>query len=146
MRFLLFDRITRLDPGKRIEGVKCVSLTEEYLRGHFDRTPLVPGSLLIEAMVQLLGWLIITRHDYKLLVVLSVLEDVQVDADIRPGSTLKLFGELQGTNPKGSIGNAWAEIDGKEVARIGRVVYGHFPHPRPEVLRQRFTYYGGEQA
>jgi len=144
VRFLLFDRVTRLDPGKRIEGVKCVSLTEEYLRGHFDRKPLVPGALIVEAMVQLLGWLVITKHDYSLSVVLSVLEDVEVPSDLRPGCTLELFGELQGTNKKGSMGHAWAEVDGTQVARIGRVLYGHFPHPNPDVLRQRFAYYGGE--
>ncbi len=143
MRFLLFDRVTRFEPGNRIEGVKSLSISEEYLRGHFDRRALVPSSLIIEAMVQLLGWLAIHRHDYTLMVVLSVLEDVEVVPEIGPGRTLTLFGELRGTNPKGSIGHAWAEVDGVEVARIGRVLYGHLPHPEPDVLRKRFAYYGG---
>ena len=55
MRFLLFDRVTKLEPGRRIEGVKCISLTEECFRGHFARRSLFPGSLLIEAMIQLVS-------------------------------------------------------------------------------------------
>lgn len=144
MRFLLFDRVTAVEPGRRIEGVKCVTLTEEYLNGHFDRKPLVPGPLLIEAMIQLLGWCVITKHEFKLSVVLSVLEDVHLPSEQRPGHEIRLFGELQGTNPKGSMGRAWAEIDGQEIARVGRVLYAHIPHPDPEELKQRFRTYGGE--
>ena len=143
MRFLLFDRVTKLDPGRRIEGVKCLTLTEEYLNGHYRRTPDVPGTLLIEAMIQLLGWCAIAKHDFQLSVVLSVLEDVELPGPLRPGHRVDLFGELRGTNPKGSMGQAWAEIDGERIAKVGRVLYAHLPHPDPEVLKARFRYYGG---
>ena len=144
MRFLLFDRVTNLEPGRRIEGVKCVTLTEEYLNHHFERRPVVPGPLVVEAMIQLLGWCVITKHDYTLSVVLSVLEDVTPSEPLRPGYEIRLFGELMGTNPKGSMGRAWAEIDGEEVASVGRVLYAHIPHPDPDVLQQRFRLYGGD--
>ena len=143
MRFLLFDRITHIEPRRRIEGVKCTTLTEECLRGHYDRQALFPSSLLVEAMVQMLGWLVMTSHDFKRSVVLSVLEDVQLPPDLRPGHRVDLVGELMGTNPKGSMGRATASIDGEQIASIGRVLYGHFDHPDPELLKQRFAYYGG---
>lgn len=143
MRFLLFDRVTRLEPGKRIEGVKCVSLTEESLRGHFTRRALVPGSLVIESMVQLTAWAAIAQHDFAYTLVLSVLEDVQVPADLAPGHRIDLFGEILGTNPKGSMGRAWAEIDGERVASLGRVLYAHVPVPDPEALRAQLRYHGG---
>jgi len=143
MRFLLFDRITKLEPGVRIEGVKCVSLTEEFFRNHFDRTPCMPGSLVVEAMVQLTAWCAIAEHDFTLSCVLSMLDDVQVPADLPPGTTLKITGELIGTNPKGSFARAWAEVDGERIASIGRVLYAHVPMPDPEVLRERLRYFGG---
>jgi len=143
VRFLLFDRITHLEPGERIEGVKCVSLTEEFLRGHFVRAPCMPGSLVIESMVQLTAWCAIARHDYRLSCVLSMLDDARVPADLRPGTTIRITGELLGTNPKGSFARARAEADGVEIASIGRVLYAHVPMPDPEILRERLRYLGG---
>jgi len=143
VRFLLFDNVTKMVPGKRIEGVKNVSLTDECLRDHFQRAPLFPGSLLIEAMVQLTGWLAIERQDYRLSAVLSILEGVEVASAIEPGSRIELVGELIGSNKKGSVGSASAHCAGERVGTIGRVVYAHLPHPDPEMLRSRFRYYGG---
>lgn len=144
MRFLLFDRVTHLEPGRRIEGVKCLTLTEEFLNHHYERTPEVPGPLLIEAMIQLLGWCAIAKHDFQLSVVLSVLEDVTLPGHLRPGFRVDMVGDLMGTNAKGSMGRVKAFVDGEEIASVGRVLYAHLPHPDPEVLRQRFRYYGGE--
>ena len=59
MRFLYYDRIVRIEPGRRIVGVKAFALSEEFLRGHFSREPLVPAPILLEAMAQVLGWGII---------------------------------------------------------------------------------------
>jgi 3-hydroxyacyl-[acyl-carrier-protein] dehydratase len=143
VRFLLFDRVTSLTPGLRIEGVKCLSLTEESLRGHHTRAPRVPGTLLIESMIQLLAWCAIAKHEYRFSLVLSVLEDVDVPGDLAPGHRLDLVGELTSTNPRGSAGTAWASIEGRRVARVGRVLYAHLPNPDPGALRQRFVLYGG---
>ena len=143
MRFLLFDRITLLEPGKRIEGVKCVSMTEEFLRGHFDRAPCMPGSLVIEAMVQLTAWSAIAKHDYALSCVLTMLDDVRVPADLRPGTTIQIAGELMGTNVKGSFGKATATVDGEEVASIGRMLFAHVKVPNPQSLRDQLVYFGG---
>lgn len=143
MRFLLFDRVTDLEPGKRIRGVKTVPLADDALNAHFERRPVYPGTLVIEAMLQLTGWAAITKHDYRYSVVLSVVEDVVVPSDLRPGATLEIEGELLGTNPKGSIAKARVVADGEEVASIGRILYAHIPFDDPEVLKTRFRYYGG---
>lgn len=143
MRYLLFDRVTHLEPGRRIEGVKCVSLTEECFRGHFEKKSLFPGSLLIESMIQLLAWCAMAKHDFETSLVLTVLDDVQVPADLEPGCRIEMVGELLGTNKRGSMGRVRAEIDGRQIASVGRVLFAHMPVPDPEVLRERFRQYGG---
>ncbi len=144
MRFLLFDRITHLEPGRRVEGVKQVSLADEAFRGHFDRRSLFPATLVIESMLQLTAWSAIAAHDFRFSVVLSVMEDARVPSALEPGTTLHLVGELLGTNPKGSIARARAEVAGETVAEIGRVLYAHVPVEDPDALRERCRAFGGE--
>ena len=53
--FLLVDRITELEPGKRIVGLKNVTINEPFFQGHFPDNPIMPGVLIIEAMAQVGG-------------------------------------------------------------------------------------------
>jgi 3-hydroxyacyl-[acyl-carrier-protein] dehydratase len=143
VRFLMVDRVLSLEPGKRIEAVKCVSLTEEYLRGHFARRPLVPGALLVEMVAQTLGRLINATYDFRYAIVLAGLDEVRVAHDLEPGRVVTVVGALDSTNPRGSVGHATATSDGREVCSVGRVLYGQMPHPDPEGLRARFRALGG---
>ncbi len=142
MRFLLYDRLTSVEPGRRVEGVKHVSLTEEFFRGHYERSALVPASLLLEAMIQTVGGLVMASHEWRFVPFLLLVEDVKVRPDLRPGVRIDLSGELLTTNPQGSVGVARASVDGEEVGSAGRIVYGHFPAPDPAALRARFRSFG----
>ena len=53
--FLLVDRITELELGKRVVGIKNVSINEPFFQGHFPGNPIMPGVLIIEAMAQVGG-------------------------------------------------------------------------------------------
>ena len=53
--FLLVDRITELEPGKRVVGIKNVTCNEPFFQGHFPGNPIMPGVLIIEAMAQVGG-------------------------------------------------------------------------------------------
>lgn len=55
MRFYLVDKVTRLCLGKYVEGVKCVSLTDDIFNEHFPGCPILPGSLILEGMAQMSG-------------------------------------------------------------------------------------------
>ncbi len=53
--FLLVDRITELEKGKRVVGIKNVTINEPFFQGHFPGKPIMPGVLIIEAMGQVGG-------------------------------------------------------------------------------------------
>ena len=53
--FLLVDRITEVELGKRIVGIKNVTINEPFFQGHFPGKPIMPGVLIIEAMAQVGG-------------------------------------------------------------------------------------------
>jgi beta-hydroxyacyl-ACP dehydratase FabZ len=53
--FLLVDRVTEMEPGKRVVGFKNVTANEPFFEGHFPGNPIMPGVLIIEAMAQVGG-------------------------------------------------------------------------------------------
>ena len=57
--FLLIDRITDLEPGKIVRAIKNVSINEPYFQGHFPGQPVMPGVLILEAMAQAGGFLVL---------------------------------------------------------------------------------------
>ena len=60
--FLLVDRILEFDPGKRIVGLKNVTMNEPYFQGHFPDSPILPGVIIIEAMAQTGGLFVFARN------------------------------------------------------------------------------------
>ncbi|MBF0318895.1 MAG: beta-hydroxyacyl-ACP dehydratase [Nitrospirae bacterium] len=65
MRYLLVDRIIEWKANETIKGIKNVAMTEDFLEFHFPGNPVMPGVLLIEALVQLAGWLVAASSDFK---------------------------------------------------------------------------------
>jgi 3-hydroxyacyl-[acyl-carrier-protein] dehydratase len=50
--FLMVDRVTSIEVGKRIRAIKNVTINEPFFTGHFPRRPVMPGVLMLEAMAQ----------------------------------------------------------------------------------------------
>ncbi|MEE9240835.1 MAG: hypothetical protein V3U53_06580, partial [bacterium] len=126
IRFLYFDRIIEFEPGKKVSGRKTFPLSEAYLKGHFSRKPLIPGSILIEAMAQITGWLVVCTYQCETSCVISLINDVEVPADLPPGTTVDIHGEIVDTNRKGSLCRAHVEKDGETIASAGRFIFPHF--------------------
>lgn len=53
--FMLIDRVTEMEVGERIVGLKNVTINEPHFTGHFPEAPIMPGVLMLEAMAQLAG-------------------------------------------------------------------------------------------
>jgi 3-hydroxyacyl-[acyl-carrier-protein] dehydratase len=143
MRFLLYDKVTVIDKHKSIIGTKTFSLSDECLRQHYSRNPVVPGAMLIEAMAQLLGWLIIYSHDFQLSTFMSLIEKVDLPARLRPGFEAEIKGEIVSSSERDTLGTAKMFIGGRQVAGIGRIIYSHARRAEPEKLMQLFRYYSG---
>ncbi len=143
MRFLFYDKVTQIDKGKSIVGVKSFALSEEFLKGHFSKSPVVPGVIFVEAMAQLLGWLINYSHDFKLTAVMSLIGDVDVPANLRPGFEAEIRGNIISTSKKDSLGRAEVYINGKLIASMGRIIYSHVNMFAPDELLKIFHYYSG---
>jgi 3-hydroxyacyl-[acyl-carrier-protein] dehydratase len=91
MRFLLIDRITELVPHKSISAVKNLSLAEEYLADHFPGFPVMPGVLMLEALVQAGGWLIRSSEDFAhSAILLKEVRAIRYNNFVSPGNTLKV--------------------------------------------------------
>ncbi len=91
MKFVLIDRITELVPGERISAVKALSLAEEYLADHFPRFPVMPGVLMIEALVQASAWLVRATEDYAhSLLLLAEAKNVTYKSFVSPGQVFEV--------------------------------------------------------
>ena len=89
MRFSLIDRITELRPGVSLTAVKSLSASEEYLRDHFPRFPVMPGVLMLEAMYEASAWLIRKSEDYRhAVILLKEARNVKYADFVEPGETL----------------------------------------------------------
>lgn len=89
MKFELIDRIIELSRGERIVAVKAVSLAEEYLADHFPTFPVLPGVLMLEALVESAGWLVRDAQDFaNTVILLREAKNVTYKGFVKPGHLL----------------------------------------------------------
>jgi 3-hydroxyacyl-[acyl-carrier-protein] dehydratase len=144
VRFLLYDRVTAIERGRTIAGTVSFPLSADIFEHHFPRLPVVPGTLLIESMVQLVGWGIIHAHDFRLRAIMSLVEGVTChEPQLRPGALAVITGEIVATSASDSLGRAAITVDGRPVAAIERIIYTHVPSADREELVARFRYLSG---
>ncbi|MCB0302412.1 MAG: bifunctional UDP-3-O-[3-hydroxymyristoyl] N-acetylglucosamine deacetylase/3-hydroxyacyl-ACP dehydratase [Calditrichaeota bacterium] len=94
--FLLVDRIVEFEAGKRIVGVKSVTTNEHFFEGHFPTHPIMPGVLIVEAMAQTGGIMLldgVDNVDNKLVFFMSM-DNVRFRKPVYPGAQLVMECEL----------------------------------------------------
>jgi 3-hydroxyacyl-[acyl-carrier-protein] dehydratase len=115
--FLLVDRIVEMD-GERIVGIKSVTNNEPFFQGHFPDFPVMPGVLIVEAMAQAAGVLVLKNMEDRenKLVLLVAIENARFRRPVVPGDTLRL--EMKVIKRKASVAKmaGVATVDGVVVA------------------------------
>jgi len=90
---LLVDKIVEYEEGKRIVGIKNVSIGEPYFQGHFPGFPLMPGVYILEALAQVGGILMIKSLNLeigKYAIVFAGVDDARFKKPVFPGDQLRL--------------------------------------------------------
>ena len=90
--FLLVDRIVEYEPNKRVVGIKNVTLNEPFFQGHFPGAPVMPGVLIVEAMAQTAGVLMLaTLPDRESkLVFFTGIDNARFRRPVVPGDQLRM--------------------------------------------------------
>lgn len=90
--FLLVDRIVEYELGKRVVGIKNVTLNEPFFAGHFPGAPVMPGVLIVEAMAQTAGVMMLANlpdRESKL-VFFTGIDSAKFRRPVVPGDQLRL--------------------------------------------------------
>ena len=116
--FLLVDRILEIEEKKRVVGIKNVTINEPFFQGHFPGHPIMPGVLIIEAMAQVGGMLLmgaVEEPESKVVYFMS-LDNVKFRRPVKPGDQLRF--ELDMTQSRGRICKmrGVAKVDGEVAA------------------------------
>ncbi|MBK6941637.1 MAG: UDP-3-O-[3-hydroxymyristoyl] N-acetylglucosamine deacetylase [Planctomycetes bacterium] len=115
--FLLIDRVIELEGYRRAVGIKNVTINEPFFQGHFPSQPIMPGVLILEAMAQLAGVLLLRRlENTGKLAVLWSIDKVKLRRSVIPGDQLRI--EIEATKVRDTIGQvqAWARVNDKTAA------------------------------
>src|SRR5690348_11276862 len=90
--FLMLDRVLEIaEAGKSGIGIKCITANEPQFTGHFPGYPIMPGVLVIEALAQLAGLLLLRLPEYKnRLGFLVGVNEYRIRRQVKPGDTLRL--------------------------------------------------------
>ena len=111
--FLLIDRVIEIERKKRIVAIKNVTATEPHFAGHFPGYPIMPGVLIVEAIAQAGGALLLTEipdREHKLMVFTGI-ERAKFRKPVTPGDQLRVEVDVLAwrTNAVKMQGNVWVE-------------------------------------
>jgi len=115
MRYILIDKVERVDYARRLRALKTVSRSEDYFTDHFPGAPIMPGALLIESMAQAGTALLELSEDLAVKALLVMVERAKFRALVRPGDNLVIDVALD------SRDGSWARVNGT-VRANGRTV------------------------
>ncbi len=144
MRFFLVDRVDAIRPGDAAEGIKNITLSDEVLQDHFPDQPLMPGTLIVEALAQLGGFLVecsVQRPDEPLKrAVLARIVDAKFQRPCRPGDQLRLRCRLGSVIP-GAAQIEGQALVGEELAASARLTFHLATIDLPQLHEERRRLY-----
>jgi UDP-3-O-[3-hydroxymyristoyl] N-acetylglucosamine deacetylase / 3-hydroxyacyl-[acyl-carrier-protein] dehydratase len=116
--FLLVDRILELEDRKRVVGIKNVTINEPFFNGHFPGHPIMPAVLIIEAMAQTGGVMLLNTVDdpKRYLVYFTRVDKAKFRRPVLPGDQLKFVLEMKSLRRGLCTMQGYAYVDGKLAA------------------------------
>lgn len=125
MKFHLIDRVDQIIPDKKAVGIKCVSLTNEIFDDHFPGYPIYPGSLLVESIAQLGGFLIeVSRNkseDDLRRAILVQIEKAKFHHLCVPGDQITIECNVTSSLEEAAIIDGIASVNSKIIATVSLI-------------------------
>ena len=100
MRWIWIDKFVEFHSGKSAVAVKNVTLAEEHLHDHFPGFPVMPETLMIEAMAQTSGILVGEAKKFEEKVILAKIKKAVFFDYVKPGDTIKLEAQIESITPE----------------------------------------------
>ncbi|MBI4476749.1 MAG: 3-hydroxyacyl-ACP dehydratase FabZ [Acidobacteria bacterium] len=114
--FLLVDRIIEFEPDKRIVGIKNVSLNERYLAHRPGKRPVLPPTILTEAVAQVGAILILSKPENReKLIFFAGIERVRYRRQVHPGDVVTIEATVRRLRSRMGMLRGVARVDGKIV-------------------------------
>ncbi len=113
--FLLVDRVLEREAGKRIVAIKNVTMNELFFQGHFPGHPIMPGVLIIEAMAQVAGLMVMEKGSDSIPLFASM-DNVKFKRPVTPGDQIRFEVEMIKIKSTFVRTAGKAYVDGKVVA------------------------------
>jgi len=129
--FQLIDRIVDLNlVDRKISVSATVPQESTIFEGHFPGHPLMPGVLLIEAMAQTSGWLIIALDNFQRMPFLAAVKEAKLRSFVAPNTNLDLSAEMLHDGSGFAVTKASIRVDGK-VTCNAELTFRVMPFPDP---------------
>jgi len=125
VRFIFFDHVLELVPGKRILATKAVGFDGEYFTSHSQGRPLLPATLTVEAIAQAAGWLNFITHQESIRMVVALVEGVRFLRPVWPGELLTLEATVLFLHPEGVTVGGQARAGSEVVTTVERMVFAN---------------------
>ena len=115
--FLLVDRIIEMDSEGKVVGIKNVTINEDFFIGHFPEQPVMPGVLIVEALAQVGGVLLLKKAKQEgKIAYLTAIDNARFRKPVVPGDQLRLTVEVKKLRKQIGLLSGEATVDGALVA------------------------------
>jgi 3-hydroxyacyl-[acyl-carrier-protein] dehydratase len=131
--FQLIDRIADLNVSERTITVEAqVPQQNTIFEGHFPGFPIMPGVLLVEAMAQTSGWLLIAMMKFERMPFLGAVKEAKMRGFVSPGELLTINASVIHEGSGFAITSAKVSVGG-ELRSNATITFRHVPFPHPDL-------------